>query len=153
MIKVNVFVEDKNWKKYFKNPHIYLEKKVNILKKKTNFFKSNIFDFSILLSNSVEIRKLNKKFRNKNKSTDVLSFPFYENFFLSRLKRKKKKIYLGDIIINLNKIDKKNFEREFNKLWIHGLLHLFGHNHKKNKDYVKMLKFEKNFINLVNPND
>ena len=44
MIKVNVFVEDKNWKKYFKNPHIYLEKKVNILKKKTNFFNLTPFE-------------------------------------------------------------------------------------------------------------
>ena len=57
--------------------------------------------------------------------------------------KKDKEIYLGDIIINLNKVDKKNFEREFNKLWIHGLLHLFGHNHKKNKDYVKMQNLKK----------
>ena len=140
MIKVNVFVEDKNWKKYFKNPHIYLEKKVNILKKKTNFFKSNIFDFSILLSNSVEIRKLNKKFRNKNKSTDVLSFPFYDEKNLKKIIKKEKEIYLGDMIVNLNKIkykkNKSKFLEEFNKLWIHGLVHLFGYKHKKIKIFI-----------------
>ena len=58
-------------------------------------------------------------------------------------------IYLGDVIINLNKVKKKNFEIEFNKLWIHGLLHLFGHKHKKDKDYFKMQKLEKSFIKSI----
>ena len=62
-------------------------------------------------------------------------------------------MYLGDIIINLNKIkskDTKNFKEEFDRLWIHGLVHLFGYDHKKEKDYLKMHKVEKNYINLIN---
>ena len=75
-------------------------------------------------------------------------FPFNED--LSVIKKKKnKKIYLGDIIINLKKVKKKNFINNFDKLWIHGLLHLLGYTHKKNKDYKKMLKLERTYYNIV----
>ena len=67
---------------------------------------------------------------------------------------KEKEIYLGDIIINLNKIQKrkikKDFTVQFDRLWIHGLVHLFGYEHKKNKDYKVMQRIEKKYFNLVN---
>ena len=44
---------------------------------------------------------------------------------------------------------KKNFLLEFDKVWVHGLLHLIGYNHIKNKDYFKMSKFEKRILNLI----
>ena len=66
----------------------------------------------------------------------------------------EKEIYIGDIIINLNKIKnkkiKKHFRLEFDRLWIHGLVHLFGHDHKKLKDFKKMNYIEKKYLNLVN---
>ena len=66
----------------------------------------------------------------------------------------EKEIYLGDIIINLNKIKNKkvlkNFKIEFDRLWIHGLLHLFGYDHIKGKDYLKMHQIEKKYFNLIN---
>jgi probable rRNA maturation factor len=108
---------------------------------------------TLLLSGNDEIKNLNKKFRKKNKITDVLSFPFQLNNELDRLLKTEKEVYLGDIIINLNKIkskDTKNFKEEFDRLWIHGLVHLFGYDHKKEKDYLKMHKVEKNYINLIN---
>ena len=64
--------------------------------------------------------------------------------------KKNKKIYLGDIIINLKKIKKKNFIVNFDKLWIHGLLHLLGYTHKKDKDYKQMLKLERTYYNTIN---
>ena len=66
------------WKKYLKNPNSFFDKKISLINKKNKLYKKNVFICSLLLSDSVEIKKLNKKFRNKNKSTDVLSFPFYE---------------------------------------------------------------------------
>ena len=47
--------------------------------------------------------------------------------------------------MNLDKIKNKknNFEFEFNKLWIHGLVHLFGHDHQNDKDFYKMERVEK----------
>ena len=69
----------------------------------------------------------------------MLSFPFYSKKKLAQLLKKEKDIYLGDIIINLKKIKSKNnktqFKKNFDYLWIHGLLHLFGHKHKLNKDF------------------
>ena len=68
--------------------------------------------------------------------------------------KKEKEIYLGDIIVNLKKIQNKNnkilFKSEFNKLWVHGLVHLFGHDHKQKKDYQKMLVVENKFLRHLN---
>ena len=69
----------------------------------------------------------------KNKTTDVLSFPYYEAKETRTRLKLNKNTYLGDIIINLYKIDKRKskFRKEFNKLWVHGLVHLLGHKHYK----------------------
>ena len=88
---------------------------------------------------------LNKKFRSKTKPTDVLSFPFEKKI------NHKKKSYLGDIAISyeiINKRSKKsNFSLEFDKMWIHGYLHLIGYDHKKDKDYKKMKRVEDQILN------
>ena len=65
MIKINVIVNDKNWKKYLKFPNKYLIKKANKLNKKIIFFKNLKLNFSVLLTSNIEIKKYNKKFRNK----------------------------------------------------------------------------------------
>ena len=105
------------------------------------------------MSGNQEIKKLNKRFRKKNKSTDVLSFPFYNKQNLKKKIKNKKEIYLGDIIINLNKVkDKKNlkfFKLNFDKLWIHGFAHLFGHDHKKEKDFKKMHRIETAYLKYI----
>ena len=154
MIKISVVVKKKKWLNYIKDPQISLEKKLKILSKKSNFLKKKKLELSLLLSGKREIKILNKKFRKKDKSTDVLSFPFYEKVELKKLMTKKKNIYLGDIIINLDKVagkpKSKNFMNNFDKLWIHGFVHLFGYQHKKNKDFLKMVKLEKIFFNTIN---
>ena len=152
MIKVDVEVSSKSWHKKIKNPKKYFIKKLKKITKIVKFFKGKNITFTILLTNSSKMKKLNKKFRNQNKSTDVLSFPFLS---LSDLKfNKQKKFYIGDIatsyeIIN-SRSKKNNFLLEFDKTWVHGLLHLVGHDHIKNKDYFKMNKIEKKILNLIN---
>ncbi len=154
MIKANVITKNISWYKYIKNPNTYIGKKINKLNEKNKKLKNKDIFFTLLLSGEKEIKNLNRKFRKKNKSTDVLSFPFYEKKELSKRLLKEKEIYLGDIIINLGKIrDKKeikNFKIEFDNLWIHGLIHLFGHDHKKEKDYLEMKKLEKKYYSFVN---
>ncbi len=153
MIKVNVILNNIIWKKYLQNPHSFVEKKIRLLNKRNKLNKKKTFIFSLLLSGSEEIKKLNKKFRKKNKSTDILSFPFHEKKQLKTKIKNEKEIYLGDIILNLGKIkNKKNkikFKDEFNKLWIHGLVHLFGYQHKKKKDFQIMDKIEKKYLNYI----
>ena len=147
MIKIEVLIKDKNWKKYLSNPNKYLNtqaKKINLKK----YFKSKLINISILLTGNNDIKFLNKKFRKKNKTTDVLSFPNYDQNIIRTKLKSQKNLYLGDIALNLYKIDKgKNkFKSEFDKLWVHGLVHLMGYRHYKNKDFFKMKKIEDKII-------
>ncbi len=151
MIRVNVEVDNKSWHRKIKNPKNYLKKKLKKFSKNIKFFKSKNITFTILLTSSVNMKKLNKKFRKRNKPTDVLSFP---SLLPNRLKLiRKKNIYLGDIatsyeIIN-SRSKKGSFLQEFDKVWIHGLLHLVGYDHIKNKDYLKMSKLEEKILNSI----
>ena len=153
MININVIVKEKKWFKFLKNPENYLKKKIKKIENDKIFKKNVQFNLSILLSNSISIRLLNKKFRKKNKSTDVLSFPFYEKKRLNRIIIKEKEVYLGDIIINYSKLkknsNKKQFVQHLDKLWVHALLHLFGHKHRKNLDFKRMNILEKKFMNKL----
>ena len=142
MIKVNVFSEEKAWSKRLKNKDIFFKKICKAFPKKYKFLNKKV-TFTLLLSNNKNIKKLNKVYRKKNKSTDILSFP------LDKKTKISKNTYLGDIIISYNYLDKprsqnlKSFKEKVAKLFIHGFLHLLGFDHKKNKDYSKMLKEEK----------
>ena len=139
MIKVNVHIDHYEWKKKIKNPEKYIKKKI---KKASKFFGSRNKEFSILLTNNQTMRKLNNKFRKKNKPTDVLSFPT------------KDSLYIGDVAISFEITNKRsksnNFEEEFDKIWIHGYLHLIGYDHKKIKEYIKMNKRETLIFNYLN---
>ena len=149
MIKVNVEVNCKPWFKKIKSPKRYFNKKLKKISKIVPFFKGKNTIFTILLTNSLNMAKLNKKFRNQNKATDVLSFPSFSPNNLKLIK--KKYIYIGDIATCYEIIDirsnNNNFFLEFDKAWVHGLLHLVGHNHIKNKDYFKMNRIEKRILN------
>ena len=152
MIKVNVEIDSKSWHKKIKNPKKYFSKKLKKISKIVKFFEGKNITFTILLTSSINMKKLNKKFRNQNKPTDVLSFPFFSSNNLKFIKQKK--IYIGDVATSYEIINslskKKNFHLEFDKAWVHGLLHLIGYNHIKNKDYSKMNKIEKRILNSIN---
>jgi len=142
MIDVSVFSEEKLWSKKLKNKNIFFNKICRSFPKKYKFINKKV-SFSLLLSNNRNIKKLNKVFRNKNKPTDILSFPTSKKIKLI------KEIYIGDIIISYNFINKpksqssKFFQEKLIKIFIHGFLHLLNFDHIKNKDYKKMLKEEK----------
>ena len=79
MIKVNVEINNKSWHKQIKNPKKYFNEKLKKVSKIISFFKKKNVTFTILLTNSLNMKKLNKKFRKRNKSTDVLSFPSFSS--------------------------------------------------------------------------
>ena len=141
MISVDVVSEEKAWSKKLKKKELFFKKICRSFPKKYKFLQKKV-SFTLLLSNNKSIKKLNKSFRNKDKPTDILSFP-------SNKKLKKiKENYIGDIIISYNFIDKpksqslKLFEEKLIKTFIHGFLHLLNFDHIKDKDYIKMLKEE-----------
>ena len=141
MININVFSNERAWYKRIKKKNLFFNKICKAFPKKYRFLNKKV-SLTVLLSNNKIIKKLNKEFRGKNKSTDILSFPFAKNLKIS------KQIYIGDIIISYNFIDKpktqklKLFEKKLIKIFIHGFLHLLGFDHLKNKEYKKMLKEE-----------
>ena len=141
MISINVFSDEKAWSKRLKNKDIFFKKICGAFPKKYKFLNKKV-TLTLLLSNNQNIKKLNKVFRKKNKSTDILSFPLDKKIKIS------KNTYIGDIIISYNYLDKprsqnlKSFKEKVTKIFIHGFLHLLGFDHKKNKDYSKMLKEE-----------
>ena len=149
MIKINVITNNINWYRYIKNPNNFIDRKIQ----KLNLYKNKNIFCTLILSGNKEIKFLNNKFRKKNKATDVLSFPFQKKKELIKKLKKDKEIYLGDIIVNLDKITNKNnikiFNKEFNQLWVHGLIHLLGHDHKREKDFIKMNRIEKKYIKII----
>ena len=144
MISINVFSDERAWSKRLKKKELFFKKICKFFPKKYQFLNKRV-SLTLLLSNNKKIKKLNKNFRNKNKSTDILSFPFDKKTKIS------KKTYLGDIIISYNFIDRprsqnlKIFKNKLIKIFIHGFLHLLNFDHKKNKDFEIMLK-EEDFI-------
>jgi len=151
MIKVNVEINNKSWHKRINNPKKYFNQKLKKISKIIKFFRNRNITFTILLTNSLNMKKLNNKFRKLNQSTDILSFP---SFSPKKLKlMKEKKIYIGDLAVSYeivnSKSKKKNFFVEFDKVWIHGLLHLVGYDHIEDRDYYKMNKIEKKILNLI----
>ena len=144
MTSADIVLDYYLWRKKIKSPKTYIRKKLLKLNK-LKLFKNKSKNCTIFLTNNKKMKELNKKFRNKNKPTDVLSFPFNKKI------KYKKNIYLGDIAISyeiINKRSKKsNFSVEFDKMLIHGYLHLLGYDHKKKKDFNKMKKLEDLILN------
>ena len=144
MIKAEIVIDFPKWKTKIKNPDLYFKKKIKKLSSLKSLKKKN-FQFTLLLTNKIIIKKLNKRFRKKNKETDVLSFPIKSDF---------NKNYKGDIAICYEIINfrskKTNFDIEFDKMWVHGLLHLLGYNHIRQKDYKKMLRKEQDILKRIN---
>ena len=81
MIKADVLVNNKAWKKYISEPNDYLENKLRKARKTISVFKTKKLNFTLLLSGSNEIKKLNKKFRKKINLLTFYLFLFMKIFF------------------------------------------------------------------------
>jgi len=155
MVKINLVVNHKSWKFNYPKTDLFLKK---IIKKILLLVFPKIdsnFEISILLTDSKNMKGLNKKFRKINKDTDVLSFPAEEKDFFKKNIKSKQDIYLGDIALSypyIAKIIKKqnvSFDYYFKKMLIHGILHLIGHEHDSLKKYKKMNLLEQKIIKNI----
>ena len=148
MISIDVVSDNNLWSKKIKNTNIFFNSLAQIFPKKYRFIKKKV-SLTILLSNNRNIKKLNKKFRNKNKATDVLSFPSEKKFDI------KKSLYIGDIVVSYDFINRpktssiEEFKNKVTKIFIHGFLHLLGYDHTKLKDFNKMLKEEEKIFKTI----
>ncbi|WP_297887950.1 rRNA maturation RNase YbeY [Sulfurihydrogenibium sp.] len=95
-------------------------------------------EISITLTDDETIKKINKEWRNKDKPTDVLSFPQGETV------EYKYKV-LGDVIISLPYAKKQaeeighSYKEEIVRLLTHGILHLLGYDHETNEEDAKIM--------------
>ena len=134
--------------KKLKKKKFFLINYANIFQKKFKFINKKGY-LTLLLSNNRNIKRLNKKFRKKDKHTDVLSFPLQKKI------KNFKEVYLGDVIISFNYMNKpKNinnydFKEKVTKIFIHGFLHLLNFNHIKEKEYQIMFREEQKIFRSV----
>ena len=148
MINIDVISDSNLWIKKIKKPDVFFKSLVQIFPKKYRFIKKKV-SLTILLSDNKNIKELNKRFRNKNQPTDILSFPSEKKFNV------KKSSYLGDIVISYEFINKSKalsnleFKDKVTKIFIHGFLHLLGYDHIKLNDFKKMLVEEEKIYKAV----
>ena len=114
------------------------------------WIKSAIFSENYDLGNIVfaffndeEVKKLNKKFLNKDYYTDVISF-----------NETNDKIINGNIAISVDRVKENSkkfkctFQDEMRRVMIHGLLHFMGYNDQNNQASAKMRKKENEKIKM-----
>ena len=121
---------------FYKNEKLRVTQAVKIFSE--NFKISRNFHFTVHSLNESESKKLNQKTFNKNKPTDVLSFPLYNDIEAINQLDESMHEDMGDMFICRNVIKKnaeiydKDFVEELQYIVIHGLLHLIGYSHEKN---------------------
>ena len=114
---------------------------------------------NIILTTPENIREINKKYRNIDKETDVLSFPMFEKTEIDE-KIKCKDFnnidILGDMIISIPKVKEQaieyghSFERELAYMVVHSFYHLMGYDHIKEEDKLIMRPKEENVLDKLN---
>ena len=148
MIKVSFNVDEPFWVKemplFRKNILMAAKETLNTACKS----KKNNLEVSFLLTSDSNIRLLNKNYRNKDKSTNVLAFPMNQNTF-------GEDYIVGDVVISLQRIlsESKKLKiqkyKYLSKITIHGVLHLLGFDHKSNKQHEEMNRIEQKVFKKI----
>ena len=141
MIKYNISSKVINWNKRVKKID-NIVKNILIYKKELKFLNNINYECNFVLANDSFVKKLNNKYKNINKTTDVLTFISTIDF-----KNKKKKKYCDIIfsietIISDSKKNKIDFYDHITHLIIHSFLHINNYIHEKINDYLKMKRIE-----------
>ncbi len=118
---------------------------------------------SLTFVGDAAMRRLNREHRGKDRTTDVLSFPLFEPFTVPRRARADEpELLLGDIIISVDVAKRQaaeydaTLDDEIERLLIHGVLHLLGHDHEEPAERARMVRQEKRLaaaIDLAWPYD
>ena len=144
MVEISYNIKSLEWNKNLPSYKKCISNSVNQTFKILKFSSNNEISISFLLTSNSEIKLLNQKYRNKNKPTNVLSFPMNEKI--------ENKNYLGDVVISCEKIIDESYEQNIkkykylSKMTIHGVLHLLGYKHDTDRQFNKMNSIEKNIL-------
>jgi len=146
---VNFDLVSKKWDKLLAYGLSY--EAINITLEKCKMLNSEL---TIRLTSDKEMASLNKKWRNKNKTTNVLAFP--NNYSISL---DKKLTYIGDILVSYGEVKRESINRNISfidhlvHLIVHGVLHLCGYNHISDSDEKIMISYEKLILAKVGIKD
>lgn len=119
----------------------------------------NTLQVSVILTNPMNIKQINKQYRAIDKETDVLSFPMFEEQEIKNMIKENKWTYmdiLGDMVISIEQVKKQaeeyghSFERELSYMVVHSFYHLMGYDHIKEEDKEKMRPKEEFILNELN---
>lgn len=147
---MNILIEnetDKEFEDYYEDIELVIKKTLEFEK-----FPQNV-EISVTFISDEDMKELNKKFRNIDKTTDVLSFPLIDDFSNVNF---DETIYLGDIIISSEKAISQAYEyghsirREITFLTIHSVLHLLGYDHMEELEEKEMISKQKEIFKLSN---
>ena len=144
MVEISYNIKSAEWNKNLPSYKKCISNSVNQTFKIIKFSSNNEVSISFLLTSNSEIKLLNQRYRNKNKPTNVLSFPMNEKI--------ENKNYLGDVVIACEKIIDESYEQNIkkykylSKMTIHGVLHLLGYKHDTDRQFNKMNSIEKNIL-------
>ncbi len=147
MVDISYKIESLEWNKKFPSYKKCISNSVSQIFKKVKFSSNNEMSISFLLTSNSEIKLLNQRYRNKNKTTNVLSFPMHEQI--------ENKNYLGDVVIACEKIIDESSEQNIkkyeylSKMTIHGVLHLLGYKHDTDSQFNKMNSIEKKILKEI----
>ena len=147
------FLDIKENEEYIKLTEKVLSKAFEV----ENIDKLNLY-INVILTYPENIRKTNKKYRNIDKETDVLSFPMFEKDEIEDLKVNGNEIEdnLGDIMISVQRVEEQakeyghSFEREFSYMLVHGFYHLMGYDHIEEGDRIVMREKEEKVLEILN---
>ena len=143
-IQINFFCKSNHWSRRMIKIREIAKKVIKI--DDLNFKKNNFYSLNLVFVNDKSIKKINKEYRKKNKTTDVLTFvnsiksneninEIYCDIFFSAETIKK------DAKINII-----NFYDHITHLMIHCFLHVNGYDHKKKNDFIKMKNLEEKIL-------
>ncbi len=142
---VDVFSEDVDPPEWIPNVKQFIQKVLSEL-------NIDSVELSVLLCNEKKITELNKRYRGKSYSTDVLSFSQLTEFSELTNTTKGQRIVLGDIVVSLEDVKKNaasfgvEFEEELKRVIIHGVLHLIGMEHEDNSVENKMIELQEKIL-------
>ena len=150
MIEINYNVDEVAWNKNFPNFQKFISKTVNDTFKLVDTKNKKKISVNFFLTSNKKIRELNFKYRKQNISTNVLSFPMQLNHHDNYI--------LGDIVLANKILLKESIEQKISKydylckMTIHGMLHLLGYDHKTEKQFQEMHKYENLIFNTIKNN-
>ena len=114
---------------------------------------------TVTLTTPETIQEINKRYRNIDRATDVLSFPMFEKDELDKKIQEndfENEDILGDIVVSVDKVKEQaieyghSFERELSYMIVHGFYHLMGYDHIEEEDKKIMRKKEEYILEKLN---